>query len=147
MGECEHRWFVHSVALSDRCLLLECATCDAKGLVADPTAKEWEKAFGAFEIGSYFWPDGGRVKVEARPDTEMPGVSSMEHLGYDYHNVRCGCLMDDENLSIHKTIQLGKRRQLYLCERCWMAIVGEVLTSFHMPDLGVTHVGNLVTHP
>jgi len=127
MGECEHRWFVYSTALSDRILLLECATCDMKGSVVEPTDEEWEKASG---FGPYLWSDVERVKVEARPDPEMPGVSSMESMGNDFYDIRCGCLMDDESLEEHEGIQLGKRRELHLCERCWRAIVGDVLSVF-----------------
>jgi len=59
------------------------------------------------------------------------GIKCTEHMDFHYWDIRCDCLMDDENLSIHKTVTLGKRREVHFCKRCWMAITGEVLSGFH----------------
>jgi len=58
----EHEWTVYATAFAQVCLELYCDKCAIHGAVFDPTADEWEQAFGA-SAKPYRWHDGTRVTL------------------------------------------------------------------------------------
>ena len=60
--KCEHKWIVFSTAVVSVALILRCKTCGKVGVVKDPTAREWSKAFHA-PTDPYPWR-GKAARVE-----------------------------------------------------------------------------------
>jgi hypothetical protein len=66
-----HDYYVLCAAPNDRALLTVCDTCGQWGLIPDPTADEWERAFDA----PYRWDQPARVAVRGRrPDQTVAAV-------------------------------------------------------------------------
>lgn len=59
--EHEHKWMVFSTVVDMVSLFVRCE-CGAVGLVKDPTAEEWSKAYHAPSL-NYPWPEPQRVEV------------------------------------------------------------------------------------
>jgi hypothetical protein len=60
--ECYHEWFVISTVLDEVSLMVQCANCEARGTVDDPTREEWSRAFSA-PSNPYRWHDESRVRI------------------------------------------------------------------------------------
>lgn len=60
--EGEHDWWVVSTAILTGVLMLECKSCELRGIVENPSAQEWEAAFYAPST-PYKWKDKDRVII------------------------------------------------------------------------------------
>lgn len=43
--ECEHEWYVYRCVISTVSIQVSCLWCETWGVVHDPTADEWERAY------------------------------------------------------------------------------------------------------